>query len=108
MEINLQIKRDETQSDIATRWLRRDYTQVFEQTLQLTSAKTLLKHHLSSIQFVYINRVGNQTSIFLYRNLSPERWTFDDTFLAWGLGDLTSLTLAADEDTEVYVFLGGT
>ena len=106
VKANIQITRDGTLPDVGNQWLSSDFDLVFEQTIVLSATKTEIRHHLSSIEFVYVEVISGSDSVYLYKNLSPESWQFDDFFIA-AVTDLDQLALSADGAVTVRLFLAG-
>ena len=106
VKANIQITRDGDLPDVGNQWMRRDFDLVFEQTVTLSTSKTEVKHHLSSIEFIYIEITSGSDSVYVYKNLSPESWQFDDFFIA-AVTDLEQLSLSAGGAVTVRLFLAG-
>jgi hypothetical protein len=107
VKASIQITRDGDKPDVGYEWLRRDFDLVFEQTITLSATKTEVKHHLSTIELVYIEKTSDDDySVYLYKNLSPESWPFDSFFTAAVTG-LEQLTLSASGAATVRLFLAG-
>ena len=112
LETRVQIRRYESGVERAGAddlFLRRDYDKIQEfPALDLTSGvKTELQTMLSAIEFLYVSRSGDEAAIEVYKGLSPESYSFDDTILIIGWNSVTSVSLKADSDTTVYVYLAG-
>jgi len=109
LEVKVNINRGGSVPDVGDLWLRRDYDLVFEQTIALSSTRTEIKHHLSTIQFIYVKKTAgdDDDQVFLYKNRSPESLAFTDALLAYTT-DLTNLSLKTDgADVVVRLFLAG-
>jgi hypothetical protein len=111
VETNLKIRQyssGEERPLVDERFIRRAFTLTQEMTLSLTSGTAQdIETALSTIEYVLVRRTGDTANITLKKNLSPDAWVFDDTFLTWGLSGCSSLSVEADADTEVHVFIGG-
>lgn len=112
LETNLKIKRRSSGlelSDAEDVFLRRDYTLTQQYPALTLSAgiKTELKTALTDINYLYIRRSGSAATIQIFKNLSPESYTFADCYLIVGLSDVTSIYLKASVDTTVYIFIAG-
>lgn len=91
-------------------FLRRDYAlQQQYPSLSLSAGiKTELETPISDVTFLYIKRTGDSANIQIFKNLSPESYTFTDCFLIVGLDDdVSEIHLEADTDTTVYIFVAG-
>lgn len=96
--------------DAARDFIRRDWTAVHKADVVLSSGVTTeLETNISSYEYVYVNVTGDAATITLYFNAYPEIFgvPFDDTFLVFGLSDITKIRLSASADTTVRVFLAG-
>lgn len=87
-------------------FLRRDYDTWQEIKLDLTSTRQEVKTSISNIQFIYAKVVGD-TTVSIYRNLSPECWEFDTIFVAFEVGNCTNLSFKSAADTALYLYIAG-
>lgn len=93
---------------IDERFVRRDYDIDHYSTHYLTAGvKTLVQSGLSSIEFVLARITGDDTDVTIFPNNSVQGWEFDSSFLVYSAVGLTSISLQADADTTVKVYLGG-
>jgi hypothetical protein len=107
VKVNLQITRDGDKPDISSQFISRSYDLVFEQTLSLTTTKVEVRHHLSTIEFVYAERTDTGTDgVYLYKNLSGESYEFSSVALFF-VTDIEQLSLSAETTATVRLFLGG-
>jgi hypothetical protein len=110
MAIDLQVSLVNRNNDEARRndhtWLRRSYTSEWEATLTLaTGVRTQIQPGFDDIQFVYI-RVVSLLDVYVYKNRSPEYWSFDRVFVAFET-DIDQLSLMAPSEATVYVYVAG-
>lgn len=97
-------------NEIEDVFLRRDYDlqQQYPSLSLSAGVKTEIETPISDVAFLYIRRTGDSAGIQVFKNLSPESYTFDDCFLIIGLDDdVSSVYLEADTDTTVYIFIAG-
>jgi hypothetical protein len=92
---------------IDDRFVRRDYDRWEELDMDLTTVKSEVVTNLSAIEFVYIRRTGDEATVSVYKNLSPESWDFDDVFMVFPADSLTNLSLEASVDTTVHIYMAG-
>ena len=112
IETRIKIRRfssGEELSKIADEFLRRSYSLAQEVvSLSLVAGiKTEAKSALSDIAFAYAKRTGDNATLSVSKNLSPETWEFDDCWLLVGGGNITSLSFESDADTEMYLYVAG-
>jgi len=96
-------------SDAEDRLIRRDYGQEqFLTAVSLTAGtKTEIRAQLDSIQYIYIKVTGAAATIQLFKENSPESWSFTDMALFVGTS-ITAFSLQASVDTTVYIYVAGT
>ena len=112
LQTDLRIRRRSSGSElneITHTFLRRDYTARAQYpSLSLAAGtKTEVETTITDIAYLYIERTGDSATIQIFKNLSPESYSFDDCFLVVGLDDVNTIYLEADTDTTVCVFIAG-
>ena len=83
------------------------YDLTFEQVMELSAG---IKDDVAlpdglSIEHVYLESVDEE-EIQVYKNLSPEYWTFDKVFQVFDT-DISQLALECATATSVYIWIGG-
>lgn len=97
---------NEIRNNIQDLFLRRDYDEVLVYSIQLTGGvKERVQLPTSDIK--YLGLFSDGTKIQVYKNLSPESWSFTDVFLIFEADGCKSVVLNAEEDTEVLVAMAG-
>lgn len=87
---------------------RRSYTTSRHYELNLTAGeKTSVDSALSEIQFLFLRITGDATNVRIYKNNGAGWYSISDSFMAAELQDCQSLTLQADDDTTVEIYIGG-
>ncbi len=112
LETRLEIKRRNNGlqlADAEDRFIRRSYDeeQILPSVSLTAGTKTEIKVQMSTIQYIYIKVSGNAATVQLFKELSPESWSFTDAWLMIGTS-ITSFSLQASVDTTVYIYLCGT
>ena len=107
LRTRVQISKDNQPADVDDQYLRRAYDVDVLKTLSLTTTKVEVGKDLSSIQYIYVKRTGNDADVYVYRNAGPDAYIVDDVFLAIGIENCDRLALKASAATEVTVYLGG-
>ena len=88
---------------IDDRFLRRDYTTTQTRIITLEAGvKADVLDHVNELDLVYV-RVNKGGPVQIYKDLSPEYWTFSDTWLAFELDSVSRIALKATVETEVYI-----
>ena len=110
MAVDVQVTLIDRNNDQARRldhkWIRRSFTSEWTATLTLAAnTRTQINPGFDTIQFVYV-RVTTVTDVYVYKNRSPEYWSFDRHFVALGT-DIDQLSLMAPAEATVYVYVGG-
>lgn len=87
------------------RFLRRDYSFSKSFDLSLSAGrKTDLLTSAAEESLIYI-KVKSGGPVQVYKDLSPEYWTFSNTWLMFEMSDISRIALKALVDTEVFVFI---
>ena len=112
LETRLEIKRRENGlqlADAEDRFIRRSYDeeQIMPSVPLTAGTKTAIKVQMSTIQYVYVKVSGSAATVQLFKENSPESWSFTDMWLMAGTS-ITSFSLEASVDTTVYIYLAGT
>ena len=111
IETRIQIRRfssGEELGKVADEFLRRSYSLEQEMALSLTAnIKTEVEATLDDMAFVYARRTGDDATISVSKNLSPEAWEFDDCWLLVGGDNITSLSFESSANTELYLYIAG-
>jgi len=112
MAIDVQLNLIDRQGDQAVandaKWQRRAFTANWIATLNLLeNIKTAIDPGFDTIQFVYV-RVTSDTpvTVRVYKNMSPEYWPVDRAFIAFDT-DIEQLSVMAEEDATIYIYVGG-
>lgn len=88
-------------------FLRRDYEKTFESNVPLTGGvRTEVQTGVGNIEFLYIG-CEDEIVVNIYRNLSPEWWSFSRAFLALEVTNCDRISFKAAADTEIYVYAAG-
>jgi len=88
------------------KWLRRSFAAEWQATVTLeANTRTAIEPGFNTIQFLYV-RVTSVTDVYVYKNRSPEYWSFDRVFVALDTS-IEQLSLMAPAGATVYVYVGG-
>ena len=112
LETRLEIKRRTNGlqlSDAEDRLIRRSYDeeQIMPSVSLAAGVKTAISVQMGTIQYIYVRVIGDAATIQLFKENSPESWSFTDMWLMVGTS-ITSFSLQASVDTSVYIYLSGT
>jgi len=92
---------------VVDRFLRHEYSS--DQLQQLTlpaNIKTLVPLSFTDVKLLYI-RCDTGGPVQVYRNLSPEYWTFADTFFVIELSDCYRVCVKASVATTLTIYAAG-
>lgn len=107
LRTRVQISKTGAIADVDEQYLRRSYTVEVLKTISLGTTKIEVGKDLSSIEYIYVMRTGDEATISIYRDAGPDAYQFSDAFLCFGITGCSRLALKATTDTEVLVYLGG-
>lgn len=115
VRVHLKIGQDNELPVIDDSFYRRDWPIEQRQIIALTEGvkQEILTTGFSEINLLYIKNLDQDDDadgpvIHIFRNGSPEYWEFSDTFVAWEIGNCSSIALeASGGDAEVRLFVAG-
>lgn len=110
LQVRVQISRGDELPDITYRWVNRDYGQIMDQLLTVGTSQQEVAHDLDSIAFMYIVKATitppDTAVISMWRDSEGTPFVFDDLYVAIGT-DVETLTLQADQETSLRIYLAG-
>ena len=90
------------------RFMRREYpvTQVLE--FVSSARRRTLQANTSDVKFLYIVAPdGNDVPVRVFKNLSPEYWTFTERFIMFEVANCTGVSFSSDSDVKLNILVCG-
>ena len=93
-------------AEVDDRFFRRDYsdTKSFDITLAAGVKQDILPAVTTELAMVYI-KVKTGGPVQIYKDFSPEYWTFSDTWMAWDLTNAIRVALKSAVASTVSVYI---